>query len=144
MPDICSDFKMPMQACLCRAENCLNVSLKQTRTKDVLLILLDLLVETFKNGFEELVKGEKFSSDKEMFDSIRKKHGDLFDKHIKTYELLRKMKASKEMKVEEEYRRHVRIIFDNKLTLDIDKGGEYLKEAKEFAQLVLKTIVNTK
>lgn len=136
----CSDYTMPMKACFCRADNCLNVTLKHTRTKDVLMIFLKLLLETFREGFYELAKGEKELPEKERFVLIKSRYGNAFDKYINTYELLRKMKNSKSIKAEEEYRRHVRLVFDGGLVLDIDKGGEYLKEAKEFAQLVLKSI----
>lgn len=136
-PAECSGYKLPIQACLCKADNCIHVTLKMTRTKDALLILLDLLLETYRAGFAKLVGDKKISSEKDMLDLVKKKYGAVFVKHIKAYELLRKMKSSREMKAEEEYRRHVRIIFDDGLVLDIDKGKELFEDAKEFMQLVL-------
>lgn len=147
MPDSCSDYNTPMKVCLCRADNCFNVTFKQTRTKDVLLIFLDLLLETYQNGIDELInymKADNSLQEREKIELIKKKYPGVFDKYFASYDLFKKMKSSKNVKVENEYRRHVTITFDSGLTLDIDKCGQYLAEAREFAQLVLKTIGNIK
>ncbi len=147
MPDNCSDYNTPMKVSLCRADNCFNVTFKQTKTKDVLLIFLDLILETYQNGIDELInymKADNSLQEREKIELIRKKYETFFGKYFDTYALLRKMKASKESKVEQEYRRHITITFDSGLTLDIDACKQYLAEAREFAMLVLKTIGNIK
>lgn len=147
MPDNCSDYNTPMKVSLCRADNCFNVTFKQTKTKDVMLIFLDLILETYQNGIDELInymKADTSLQEREKIELIRKKYETAFGKYLDTYSSLKKMKSSKEAKVENEYRRHITIKFDSGLTLDIDKCKQYLAEAREFAQLVLKTIGNIK
>ncbi len=137
-----------------RVEHLFWVSLKYTRTVDVIKNLLDRLINCFSFGFEALLK---YAKEKKLVTSIPTNEGlrcDLLKKtflenseiidYINFYLRLRKLSKAEYTK-REEYRRHVTMITTidkgEVVEVDIDILKEYCEKIKNFIALV-KRIIN--
>ena len=131
-----------------RVDHLVYVSLKYSRTVDVIKSVIERLVSCFDHGFDTLLKvaqSEKLIEKvpthpglrAENIKAIYPDNKQLMD-FIEFYMLLKKILRSKYSK-REEYRRHVTMIteLDDKiLDIDIDLVSEYYEKGKEFVHLV--------
>jgi len=138
-----------------RAEHLFYVSLKYTRTVDVIRSLVDRLISTFDYGILSLLKYAKEKKKIPDFPPTPTSRCELLEKAFKDinlkeyldlYLLLRKIRRMPYTK-REEYRRHVTMISqlgDRVVEVDIDLLGEYYNKAMDFLRLVANTIRSKK
>ena len=134
-----------------RVDHLFYVSLKYTRTVDVIRSLIERIINTFDFGFLSLLKYAKEknkikeipltpSSKCELLKNTFKDAS--LNNYIDLYLLLRKfMRASYTKR--EEYRRHVTMISDiegKKIEVDIDILKEYYDKTSDFLNFVQETI----
>lgn len=128
-----------------RADHLIYVSLKYTRTVDVLKSIIERLINAFDQGIQALLQHakekKKLSSVPELqrlkIDAIKEVYKD--DKqimnYIELYALLKKINKA-QFDSTQEYRRHVTMTahLDDKETIEItiDIIGDYFKQTKEF------------
>ena len=132
-----------------RVDHQIYVSLKYTRTVDVLMNTIGRMIDAYNCLIDTLLKYavEKNLRKEEYVPSTPLEKGNLvkqlFDdeivqKNMELYFLLRKISKSVPKK-EQEFRRHVtlRTVIGNKeVTVDIDKATEYYNMIKEFYEWV--------
>lgn len=129
-----------------RADHLMFVSLKYTRTVDVIKSIVDRLINAFDFCFETLfekLKEEKKVQDipsipKLRVDALRKiyDHDTFFKTHLRLYMLLRKISKA-EFGRAREYRRHVTMtayLDDAEIEITIDIIFDYFEKTKEFLQ----------
>ena len=138
-----------------RVDHLFYVSLKYTRTVDMIRTLVNRLISTFDYAMLSLLEyAKKKKKIKEIpltpiskAELLKETFEDLgVKKHIDLYLLLRKLMRSPYTK-REEYRRHVTMIsdLDNKtIETDIDILKEYYDQTIEFLALVTETIKSKK
>ena len=128
-----------------RVDHLIYVSLKYTRTADVLKNVIERLVSSFDNMVLAVLLAAK---EKEMLEEVSKaplrryeQIKEIFpeDKTLLEmadfYVYLRKL-SKMEYGSENEYRRHVAMLFEiegEKVKFDIDTATDYYKRAKDFA-----------
>lgn len=139
-----------------RVDHLIYVSLKYTRTVDVIRNTVDRLINTYDCGVMALLHHLKSKNKVKDFPSSpgqrvemleKELEDDTVNKAMEFYMLLRKV-----MKLDytrrEEYRRHVTMtaIFDNNtdMEIDIDKLVEYYAEIKEFIKYITNLISGKK
>jgi len=125
-----------------RADHLIYVSLKYTRTVDVMKSIIERLVNTFDFCIESLlIKAKKDKKITEVPPRPKQreleaiKHYDLKD-FMEFYELLRKIAKSQCDKTSE-YRRHVTMtshMDEQKIEITIDIITDYFNKTKEFVQ----------
>ena len=126
-----------------RAGHMIVVSLKYTRTVDVIRNIIRRLINAYHFMFQALLK--KALEDKKIkkipeqplvqINLIKELYKDdkEITRYVNIYELLRQIEKAKYKKINE-YRRHVTMIVDIKgkeINMDIDKMTEYYIDAKE-------------
>ncbi len=132
-----------------RVDHLIYVSLKYTRTVDVLRNVIDRLVSAM--DFMVLAVLE-YARDKGRLDEIptapvarNEKLKEVFADDEKLvalaefYALLRKILKLDYIRKENEYRRHVAMVFDvegEEITINIDNVTEYYKDAKEYISYI--------
>lgn len=139
-----------------RAEHILYVSLKYTRTVDVLKNIIDRLINSFTFGMEALLiylKEKKKIDDvpslpRLRIDLINKSFGDneYLMEFIEFYKLLRRIKKAKFERALE-YRRYVHMTAytdDGEVQVDIDIVGDYYKKLIEFINFVSDIVYEVK
>lgn len=136
-----------------RVDHLFYVSLKYTRTVDVIRSIVDRLINAFDFGMESMLKQAK---EKKLIESIPKNAGlktELLKKtykdnediinYLNFYLKLRKIMNADYIK-REEYRRHVTMISTLEkgeiVEIDIDRIKEYYNMSREFIELVRKRV----
>ncbi len=136
-----------------RVDHLFWVSLKYTRTVDVIKHVIDRIISCMSYGFESLLK---YAQDKKLVTNIPDNAGlrcELLRKtfpdnaelieYINFYTLLRKLSKAEYTK-KEEFRRHVAMIATidkgEIIEISIDTLKEYYEKTKEFIRLVKRTI----
>ncbi|MFW6013741.1 MAG: hypothetical protein ACOCZ6_02760 [Nanoarchaeota archaeon] len=131
-----------------RVDHLIYVSLKYTRTADVLKNVIERLVSSFDNMVLTILLAAK---EKEMLEEVSKAPLRRYEQIKETfpedktllemadfYVYLRKLNKL-DYGSENEYRRHVAMLFEieeKKIKFDIDTATEYYKRAKEFANYI--------
>ena len=132
-----------------RAEHLFFVSLKYTRTADVLRNVVERLINCFEFGVDIILEQSKKEKTIEEIpkapraksDLLREKFSDdpVLMEYVDFYILLRDIRAAPYTK-KEEYRRHVAMIseiFKGKFVeVNIDVLSDYLKKAKSFVEYI--------
>jgi len=132
-----------------RVDHQIYVSLKYTRTVDVLMNCIGRMIEAYNCLINSLLKYvvEKKIRKEEYIPTTPLERGELtkelfkdeiVQKNMEMYFLLRKIHKTNPKK-EQEFRRHVtlRIIIDDKeVSVDIDKATEYYNMLKEFYEWI--------
>lgn len=138
-----------------RVDHLFYVSLKYTRTVDMIRTLISRLISTFDCGILSLLKHAKEKKKiKEIPPSpiskcelLKKIYKDInIEKYTDLYILLRRLMREPYAK-REEYRRHVTMISqlgEKKIETDIDILKEYYDTTTKFLQLVEETIRSKK
>ena len=135
-----------------RADHLIYVSLKYTRTVDVIRSIIERLINAFDDAMicsletaKEQGKIESYSKSavlkcnavKELFPENKEMHA-----MIDFYLLLRKMIHSEYKKIEE-YRRHVAMLVQvdpqNMISVDIDRVKEYYNETESFVNMIVES-----
>jgi len=136
-----------------RVDHQIYVSLKYTRTVDVLMNTLNRMIDAYNCLIESLLKYavekklvkeddlpktplEKGNLTKELFTD------DIVQKNMELYFLLRKIVKTNPLK-EQEFRRHVTlrtIVDDKEIAVDIDIASEYYDKIKAFYEWVQQKI----
>jgi hypothetical protein len=134
-----------------RADHLIYVSLKYTRTVDVIKNVIERLVNAMTFTIDDLLK---YALEKKMIHHIPTAPGlkcdlvrEVFDDrkihdYIEFYLLMRRVKRA-EFRREEEFRRHVAMIFaidGRDAIIDIDVIYEYFEITKDFADYVMAII----
>ena len=128
-----------------RVDHQIYVSLKYTRTVDVLMNCIGRMIDAYNCLIDSLLKYvvEKKIRKEEYIPSTPLERGeltkelfkdDIVQKNMELYFLLRKIHKTNPKK-EQEFRRHVTlrtIIDDKEVAVDIDKATEYYNTIKEF------------
>ena len=128
-----------------RVDHQIYVSLKYTRTVDVLMNCIGRMIDAYNCLIDSLLKYavEKKMKKEEHLPTTPLERGDvvrelfkddIVQKNMELYFLLRKIHKTNPKK-EQEFRRHVtlRAMVDEKeITVDIDKASEYYNMIKEF------------
>jgi len=136
-----------------RVDHLIYVSLKYTRTVDVLLSIVDRMINAYEFGIDALLK--KALEDKEIgelpdraplkAEVVKKLYNDpVIKENIVTYLLFRKLK-NVEYEKSEEFRRHVTMTseIDGKtIKLDIDSISDYYKQIQNFIKYIDELIYN--
>jgi hypothetical protein len=130
-----------------RVDHLIYVSLKYTRTVDVLLSIVERMINAYTNIVDALIKyavkskkikdapGTDFlkaEEVKKIFDDPAMKD------NIDFYLMLRKLKTAEHLK-SSEYRRHVTmtaVVEGKEIKIDIDNITEYYKRLQEFVKYV--------
>ena len=131
-----------------RVDHLIFVSLKYTRTGDVIYNVIKRIVSSYEflisSLFKKINPGEKLSPLEEA-EAIKKEfQEESIQENISLYLMLRKVLKAKHTR-ECEYRRHVALICNfegNELKLNIDRMGEYYELLKEFYQFVSERVKN--
>lgn len=134
-----------------RADHLIYVSLKYTRTVDVIRSIIDRLMNAFDHGIEALLKhakeegmagmteeipsapGKRINLVKEMFRDVEG-----MEEFMDFYALLRKISRT-EFTRAREFRRHVTMTVElegEKMEINIDLMHEYYEKTKAFLNLV--------
>jgi len=122
---------------LLRADHLFHVTLKYTRTVDVIRNIISRLLSSLDFAIEDALKNNKQEIPKlNKLKNIALKKLFPRNKQIKEilefYELLKKIYAAK-YTVKEEYRKHVTLITDF-LKVDVELLKEYFERTKEYIQ----------
>ena len=129
-----------------RADHLIYVSLKYTRTCDIILNIFKRLINAF--DFAILASLEKGKKEKkvsvipesktlraEMLSRLKRKH----KPYIQLYFMMKKVEAS-DFDRREEYRKHVTMIChfgpERNMEIDVPKVMEYFEKTKEFVAIV--------
>jgi hemerythrin len=137
-----------------RVDHLIFVSLKYTRTCDVMQSIIERLIECYNHVFEAYLKKLK---DEKKIDKIPKlpaqktvslkehfpNHEELL-KNIEFYQLLRRMKNADEISRCSEFRRNVTMIVhldDEAYEVTIDSITEYYKNTQEFVETISKELI---
>jgi len=132
-----------------RVDHQIYVSLKYTRTVDVLMNCIGRMIDAYNCLIDSLLKYtvEKKTRREEFIPNTPLERGelvrelfkdDIVQRNMELYFLLRKIHKTNPKK-EQEFRRHVtlRTMLDNKeITVDIDKATEYYNIIKEFYEWI--------
>lgn len=131
-----------------RVDHLIFVSLKYTRTGDVIYNVVKRMVSSYEFLVSSLFKTldtEPVSSPVAMAEQVNENFQDeLIQKNISLYLTLRKVLKAEHSR-ECEYRRHVALICtvaNEELKLNIDKMEEYYSLLKEFYRFVSETVKN--
>lgn len=139
MIDALTDAKEELK----RVDHLIFVSLKYTRTCDVLLNVVSRLVDSYEHAIDALIKyGEQKGTIIETPQTINAKTDAVLKnyeeatvkKNIETYILFRKILKAKYERINE-YRRHVTLktkIEGKDVEINIDNLTQYYEEMKEF------------
>jgi hypothetical protein len=128
-----------------RVDHQIYVSLKYTRTVDVLMNCIGRMIDAYnclidsllKYAVEKKLRKEEYlpTTPLERGDVVRELFkDDIVQKNMELYFLLRKIHKTNPKK-EQEFRRHVTLrtmVDDKEITVDIDKATEYYTMIKEF------------
>jgi len=134
-----------------RVDHLVYVSLKYTRTVDVIKSVIERLINAFHFATLELLE---YAKEKKMIKDYPSSEGLRIDSllntfsdnleikgYIQLYQILRKLSRADYTK-REEYRRHVTMIATmddgEVMEIDIDKVEEYYMKIKEFMHLIRK------
>ncbi|MBW2987788.1 hypothetical protein KY336_04525 [Candidatus Woesearchaeota archaeon] len=129
-----------------RADHLIYVSLKYSRTVDVIQSVISRLVDAFtyamKGALEEKLKGDELKSalhgPKTMTEFILKIFPDTKE-HIEFYNFLRKLNKAPVLERLNEFRRHVTMVtkVDEKdLNVKIETVEEYYKKVNDFINML--------
>lgn len=134
-----------MEIELNRADTFTNVSLKYTRTKNVILGIIKRLAYCYEAGIDELVKFYVISqvSINDRIQALRLKQPGIFDRYFEEYDLLTRIVECKEKVAVDEYRQRVNVLCTENnwaQSVDISFVHTHLELAKEFVRLVLRHI----
>jgi|SRR3989338_4640426 len=136
-----SDSREDAKSQLKRADHLLYVTLKYTRTVDVIKSIIKRLITSFEFAVEEILEKAK---DKKKIKVIPKSPIERIDllnrlskdkkmkEYIKFYNLLKAIDKAP-FKAREEYRKHVTLITP-KIEVDVEKVKEFYEKAKEFVE----------
>lgn len=130
-----------------RADHLLFVSLKYTRTCDVILNVIARLISAYDLAIKELLiygKDEKLiksiptSTNEKLKDTI-KILGPASKKYIKLYELLKTIHNCKDISIREEFRKNITLTARNKKITEVkaDTLKEYYTTTREFVIMTL-------
>jgi hypothetical protein len=139
-----------------RVDHQIYVSLKYTRTVDVLMNCIGRMIDAYNCLIDSLLKYvvEKKIRKEEYIPGTPLERGELVkeifkdeivQKNLELYFLLRKIHKTNPKK-EQEFRRHVTlrtIIDDKEIAVDIDKASEYYNMLKEFYEWIEQKINET-
>ena len=132
-----------------RADHLMYVSLKYTRTVDILKSIIERLINAFNFGIDALLKKKKVRDiptiPKLKLDLVRKNYPDEdLNNFLQLYQLFREIdKASFERA--REYRRHVTMtahLDDKEIEVTIDIIEDYYGKTKEFIEYVESIVKN--
>ena len=137
-----------------RAEHLYFVSLKYTRTVDVIRNLVDRLINSFELGIDVLLEIAKTNKKLETIPRAPRAKSNIAKeiyseeeeliKFLEFYILLRDIKAAPYTK-KEEYRRHVTMTSEispgNYIEVDIDLLQEYLKRSHTFFEYIKEKLI---
>lgn len=129
-----------------RADHLVYVTLKYTRTCDVIKSIVKRLIAAFDYSFLELLEFLKEkkkireipASSKERVDIVLKNFKEDIDDYIKLYDALKLIDAAEYSK-KEEYRKHVTLIAHlskGDIDVDIPTVTDYFQKTKEFVNIV--------
>jgi len=132
-----------------RVDHQIYVSLKYTRTVDVLMNCIGRMIDAYNCLIDSLLKFavEKKMRKEEYIPTTPLERGELarelfkdeiVQKNMEMYFMLRKIHKTNPKK-EQEFRRHVTlrtIIDDKEVSVDIDKASEYYSMLKEFYEWI--------
>jgi hypothetical protein len=130
-----------------RVDHLIYVSLKYTRTVDVLLSVIERMINAYEFGIDSLLK--KAIEDKKIKEMpervvlkaeiVKKTYDDpIILENIGIYLLFRKLK-NVEYQKSEEYRRHVTMTSEvdgREVKIDIDSINEYYKKIQSFIKYI--------
>ena len=127
-----------------RADHLIYVSLKYTRTVDVIKSVIDRLISCLDFVIDKLLDhaiDKKLISEKPAniglkSNALKKTYGDVVTEMVSLYTLLRKVSRA-EYKKSSEYRRHVTMTAmtdEGIFTVDIDKAKELFFKVKQFVE----------
>lgn len=132
-----------------RADHLMYVSLKYTRTVDILKSIIERLINAFNFGIDALLKKKKVRDiptiPKIKLDLVRKNYPDEdLNNFLQLYQLFREIdKASFDRA--REYRRHVTMtahLDDKEIEVTIDIIEDYYGKTKEFIEYVESIVKN--
>jgi len=132
-----------------RADHLMYVSLKYTRTVDIIKSIIERLINAFNFGIDALLKKKKVRDiptiPKLKLDLVRKNYPDEdLNNFLQLYQLFREIdKASFERA--REYRRHVTMtahLDDKEIEVTIDIIEDYYGKTKEFIEYVESIVKN--
>jgi hypothetical protein len=130
-----------------RADHLIYVSLKYTRTVDVLKSIIERLIATLDAGLDVLLHSAKASNKipavpslpRLKIEAVKKLHEDTqLAQYLQFYLLLRKLDKAKFSR-SQEYRRHVTMkatLDEQDVEITIDIINDYFHKTKEFLSLV--------
>ena len=129
-----------------RADHLVYVTLKYTRTCDVIKSIVKRLIAAFDYSFLELLEHLKErkkireipASSKERVDLVLKNFKENIDIYIKLYDLLKSIDTAEYSK-KEEYRKHVTLIAHlpkGDIDVDIPSITEYFRQTKDFVNQI--------
>lgn len=128
-----------------RADHLLYVSLKYTRTVDVIRSVIERLISTFDLGIEALLRnakeGKKLAEIPTLprlrVQELQRIYADdaVLQQYIRFYQLLKSISKAKFEK-SQEYRRHVTMItmLEKPIDITIDIVVDYYQKTREFVQ----------
>ena len=131
-----------------RAEHQIFVSLKYTRTVDVLKNIIERLISTFDFGFITLLEMAKDKGTvatipqlpRQRVEAVREAYKDTpeIQNYLEFYLILRKIQKA-EFSRAQEYRRHVTMtakVNDEEILITIDIISDYYQRSREFLQFL--------
>ena len=130
-----------------RADHLLFVSLKYTRTCDVILNVIARLISAYDLMIkdlliyakeERLIKTMPVSTKEKLNDAI-KLLGPASKKYIKHYELLKKIHGCKDISIREEFRKNITLTATNKKIVEVkaETLKEYYQTTREFVVMAM-------
>lgn len=133
-----------------RVDHLIYVSLKYTRTCDVILNAIKRMISAFEFGMNDLLEYLKKKNKVKEIPALPKEKAELLEsklknkikKYIKYYYLFKKIENA-DFTRREEYRKHVTMIVSiegKKLEIDIPLLIEYYKVTKEFVDFIEETM----
>lgn len=133
-----------------RADHLIYVSLKYSRTVDVIKSVISRLIEAFEFAMKAVLKTELSEDElkealhgpKTMADWLLKLHPE-FKPEVEFYQFMRKLNKAPVKKRLNEFRRHVTLVTEvegEEVNVKIETVEEYNKKVKDFIQKVHQTL----
>ena len=149
MDDLFEDLMDDMVGSLKRAEHSNYVSLKYTRTVDLIKSLVDRYIATIESGVNVLLYWKNEPMDGPLIQRINKAKelfpdDEVIQDNMEFILFLRKISRA-QYSSEEEYRRHVTMIVkmeEEEYRFDIDKMDEYFQKVKAFINHVRSLVLD--
>jgi len=133
-----------------RADHLMYVSLKYTRTVDILKSIIERLINAFNYGLDAILKKKKVRDIPEIprikIDLVRSNYPDDVDlaNYLKLFQLFREIDKA-DFERAREYRRHVTMtahLDDKEIEITIDIIEDYFNRTKEFIDHVESIVKN--